>query len=197
MGILRHFDLSKYQTDCFLETGTENGNGIDHALNYQFKSIYSIEINENFYNAATIKYKNDKKVKLWLGDSANTMKYVLKEINSYDSCFFWLDAHLPSDPGSKYLYHRDSDDIEFPLQSEIDTIIKNRDIKKDIFLIDDLRIYLDGPFQYSANTWPWTKNYPNFFPHKDGIKFLEVLFFDTHNITKIFDHEGYLLITPK
>lgn len=197
MGILKHFDLNNYKTDCFLETGTENGHGIDHALKYNFKEINSIEINESFYRAACIKYVKDTNVVLWHGNSTSVIPNVLEKIKNYSSCFFWLDAHLPSDPGSKYTFNRVDDKIEFPLESEINLIVNKRDIRKDIFLIDDLRIYVAGPFQHTADSWPYKKNYPNFFPHKDGIKFLEILFSETHDIKKIYDHEGYVLITPK
>lgn len=197
MGILKHFDLSVFKCESFLETGTENGHGIDHALKFDFKSINSVEINEKFYRAACIKYISQPKVGLWHGSSNECMKEMLESIVKYDSCFFWLDAHLPSDPGSKYLYDRSGDDVEFPLEEELKNIMKFRDTKKDVFLIDDLRIYVDGPFQYPSHTWPFIKNYPNFFPHKDGINFIKNLFDNTHDIKEIYDHEGYLLITPK
>lgn len=197
MGILKHFDLKKFDVECFLETGTENGHGIDHALKYNFKSINSVEINHMFYRAACIKYAPESKVHLWHGSSEECMPDMLKSIKSFKSCFFWLDAHLPSDPGSKFLYERKNDNIEFPLEQELKNIISLRNIKNDVFLIDDLRIYIDGPFEHAANTWPYRNNYPNFFPHKDGISFIKKMFIDTHNINNIYDHEGYLLLTPK
>tara|TARA_R110000824_G_scaffold66264_3_gene172033 strand:+ start:1886 stop:2488 length:603 start_codon:yes stop_codon:yes gene_type:complete len=199
MGLLRNFDLQKLQTECFVETGTQQGLGLDYALQHDFKELHSIEINEEYYNFCTQKYKHVDRAKLWLGSSEEKMHEILSAIKDYKSCFFWLDAHLPDDPGSQLgdTYARSNDDIEFPLEKELRLIKQSRDTAHDIILMDDLRIYLDGPFQYPGSSWPHHTEYPNFFPHKDGIKFVEDLYQDTHNIQKIYDHEGYLLLTPK
>jgi hypothetical protein len=198
MGLLRHFDLSLIEAQCFVETGLENGNGVDHALSYeQFKELHSIEINEKFYNFGCTKYKHVDRLNLWCGSSAERLEEVVESIAKFKSCFFWLDAHLPSDPGSRFKHDRKGDDIEFPLEREIEIITRNRDVSNDCFLIDDLRIYIDGPFQYPGSSWPHHKNYPDFFPHKEGIKFAEDAFGSTHSIKQIYDHEGYLFVTPK
>ena len=140
MGLLRHFNLSGVNAECFVETGLENGNGIDHALTYpQFKELHSVEINEKFYNFGKGKYQHVERIKLWLGPSADRLAEVIESISHFESCFFWLDAHLPSVPGSRFLYERDTDEIEFPLEREIEIITQNRDITKDYFLIDDFR----------------------------------------------------------
>ena len=198
MGILKHFDLSGVDAQCFVETGLENGYGLDHALTYkQFLELHSVEINQEFYDFGSQKYKHMDRVKLWLGSSEERMEEIVQSISQHNSCFFWLDAHLPSDPGSRFLHDREDDNIEFPLEKEIQIIKKNRDTKNDYFLIDDLRIYVDGPFQYPGNSWPHYKDYPGYFPHPDGIGFAQRAFADTHDIKQIYDHEGYLFISPK
>tara|TARA_Y100001938_G_C8090024_1_gene434452 strand:- start:1862 stop:2473 length:612 start_codon:yes stop_codon:yes gene_type:complete len=199
MGVLRSFDLSLYEAECFVETGTQKGVGLDYALQHDYKELHSIEINEEYYNFCTQKYKFVDKVKLYHGDSETRIDDVLLAIEKFDSCFFWLDAHLPTDPGSqmKKEYTCSSDKIEFPLEVELQAIKEGRPAKDDIILIDDLRIYLDGPFQYPGHTWPHRAKYPDFFPHKDGIKFIEEMFEDTHSFHKIYNHEGYLLLLPK
>ena len=125
------------------------------------------------------KYKFVDRIKLYHGDSETKMNDVLSAIEKYTSCFFWLDAHLPADPGSqmKKEYTCSSDKIEFPLEVELRSIRESRDTKNDIILIDDLRIYLDGPFQYPGH--------------------IETMFEDSHNFHKIYNHEGYLLLLPK
>ena len=199
MGILRNFDLSHFKmANCFLETGSENGLGIEHAAKYKnLLEIHSVEINEKFYNFCKQKFKFSDKVKLWLGSSEDRMSDMISSIEKYDSCIFWLDAHLPSDPGSRFLHDRVSNEIEFPLEAELKIIKENRDVSKDYFIIDDLRIYIEGPFQHTGQSWPHRHLYPDFFPHKDGIKFVEDLLGDTHDIVKVYDHEGYLLLYPK
>tara|TARA_A100001515_G_scaffold134393_1_gene124374 strand:- start:1378 stop:1980 length:603 start_codon:yes stop_codon:yes gene_type:complete len=199
MGILRNFNLNTLKTECFVETGTQRGMGLDYALQHDYKELHSIEINEEYYNFCEQKYKFVDKVKLYLGSSEERINDVLENIAHFDSCLFWLDAHLPDDPGSQIGEDHDrlQDSLEFPLETELKLIKEKRKTKNDFFLIDDLRIYVDGPFQYPGNTWPHHDKYPNFFPHKDGIKFIEDLYSETHNIQKIYDHEGYLLIVPK
>ena len=199
MGILRNFDFNQFtNADCFLETGSENGFGIEHALKYKnIKYIQSVEINEKFHNFCKHKFKFNDNVNLWLGPSEERLKEMVESMKEYKSCIYWLDAHLPSDPGSRFKHDRIKDEIEFPLETEIKIIKENRDISNDYFIIDDLRIYIDGPFQYPGSSWPHHKLYPDFFPHKDGIKFIEDLCGDTHEIVKIYDHEGYLLMYPK
>tara|TARA_R100001015_G_scaffold19003_2_gene14081 strand:- start:11764 stop:12372 length:609 start_codon:yes stop_codon:yes gene_type:complete len=199
MGLLRNFDLSNFENaKCVMETGSEKGFGIEHALKYKnIKEVHSVEINEKFYDFCGQKFKHDDRVKLWLGSSENRLKEMLESISHLDSCLYWLDAHLPSDPGSYFKHDRVDNDVEFPLEIEMKIIKENRDTSKDYFIIDDLRIYIDGPFQHTGKSWPHHHLYPNFFPHKDGISFIEDLFGDSHEIVKIYDHEGYLLLYPK
>ena len=198
MGLLRHFNLLGLAAECFVETGTENGNGVDHALKYDFfKEIHSVEINEKFYDFCSQKYKHIDRVKLWFGSSEEKMSEILESISGLNSCLFWLDAHLPSDPGSRFLHDREDNNIEFPLEKELQLIKERRDTASDYFLIDDLRIYIDGDFQYPGHTWPHYKEYPGFFPHPEGITFIENLFGETHEFVKIYDHEGYLMLKPK
>ena len=199
MGILRHFDLSKFKkANCFLETGTENGFGIEHALKYDnLKEIHSVEINKKFYDFCSQKFKFNENVNLWLGTSEERLVDMLKAIDKFDSCIYWLDAHLPSDPGSRFKHDRENNNIEFPLEKELKLIKENRDTSKDYFIIDDLRIYIDGPFQHTGKSWPHHHLYPDFFPHVDGIKFIEDMFNNTHEIVKVYDHEGYLVLYPK
>ena len=198
MGLLRHFDLRLIDAECFVETGLENGHGMDHAITYpQFKKLHSVEINKKFYEFCSEKYKHVDRVKLWLGSSEERIEEIIEDIAEFKSCFFWLDAHLPSDPGSRFLHDRGSDHVEFPLEKEIEIITQKRDTSSDYFLIDDLRIYVDGPFQHPGKSWPHYKDYPGFFPHPDGINFAERAFGATHDIKQIYDHEGYLYISPK
>ncbi len=62
--------------------------------------------------------------------------------------FCWLDAHFPGADFGKSAYNSIADkNLRIPLESEMRKICQLRDVTKDIFIIDDLRIYEDGPFQ--------------------------------------------------
>ena len=202
MGILKNFNLNRFNgVQAFLETGTQNGVGLEYAhRNGNFLDLHSIEINEGYYKYCSAKFSNAKNITLWHGNSIEKIPQVLNAIKQYSSCLYWLDAHIPEDT-KEYPFFTENEEIIFPLEKEFDLITKNRDIKNDYFLIDDLRVYIDGPFQYPFNSHPESKKYkqkyPNYFPHKNGINFIENLVKDTHDIEKIWDHEGYIYVYPK
>jgi hypothetical protein len=77
-----------------------------------------------------------------------------------------------------------------PLENELITIKDNFNTKNSVILIDDLRIYEDGP--YGNGNWSDRKKYGG-----DGIDFIYNLFGDTHTIKKDFRSQGYLIVEPK
>lgn len=121
--------LKKYKSsDVFIETGSYLGEGIDLALSAGYEEIYSIELSEKYYNYCFEKFKNNKKVKLYYGDSEKVLPEVLKLICKKSD--FWLDAHYSM--GDTALGEKIC-----PLYEEIDCILQN-----NIFhtiLIDDVR----------------------------------------------------------
>jgi hypothetical protein len=76
------------------------------------------------------------------------------------------------------------------LEKEVRTIKQHRDTTKDVFIIDDLRVYEDN--NYSDGNWPLKSQVGG-----DGIDFIFELFQDTHNIERDLRHQGFLIITPK
>tara|TARA_B100001250_G_scaffold374909_1_gene362080 strand:- start:84 stop:704 length:621 start_codon:yes stop_codon:yes gene_type:complete len=202
MGILRNFDLNRFAgIESFVETGTQDGVGLEYAhKNGGFLELHSIEINEGYFNSARAKFSHAKNISLWHGNSIDKMPLVLKSIENYSSCFYWLDAHIPEDT-KKYPFFTEDEEVIFPLEKEFELIVKNRDITNDYFLIDDLRVYIEGPFQYPWDSHPdcdkLRQKYPNYFPHKNGVSFVEDLIGATHSIEPIWDHEGYLYVYPK
>lgn len=191
MGTLRKFNLNyfidNYKLSTFVETGTFKGDAIDYALNFNFSKIFSIEINEKFYNEAKERYLNETKVSLFLGDTSKDFPILLSNINENENCLFWLDAHLPSH------YGINTEELEtvIPLEKELNYIKNHPSFSNNVYLIDDLRIYENG--QFSSGNWDYIrKNYI-----LNGIDFIEKLFKDTHIINKTYDDEGYLIIVPK
>ena len=80
---------------------------------------------------------------------------------------------------------------EIPLEHELETICKHRGKNsQDVLLIDDLRLYEDGPF--GSGSWPGRHEFGT-----KGIGFIHQLFDETHFITRDFRDEGYLMIAPK
>ena len=123
------FDLSKYKTSTFIETGTYSGEGIRKALEAGFTDIRSIELDPNMYTANVEQFKNFPQVKIYHGDSALVLPQLLKEINY--QCTFWLDAHYSGGPTQ-------SGPVLSPIVDEL-KVIEQHSVKNHILLIDDYR----------------------------------------------------------
>ena len=104
---------------------------------------------------------------------------------------FFLDAHFPGADFHYETYTSVTDyDTRLPLKKEIEAIVNNRNIKNDVFIIDDLRVYEDN--EYSDGNWPLRK-----IAGGDGIDFIFDLLGNTHNIERDLRYQGFLIITPK
>jgi hypothetical protein len=124
--------LSKYKTECFIETGTLHGAAVKLALKLGFSKIYSIELDENLFNQNTKRFDNEieqSKVQLINGDSIDKLSEIVHNLKSKST--FWLDAHVDFGPEGKK---------KCPLYEEL-SIISNSEIKNHTILIDDLRIF--------------------------------------------------------
>ncbi|MCP4403196.1 MAG: class I SAM-dependent methyltransferase [bacterium] len=133
-----HFNLSKYWNPVFIETGTRSGDSVKQALKSQFEKIYSIELNERFYEKCRSRFENEiqaGKVELLLGDSAKRLPDILKQVDVRAT--FWLDAHWS---GPKTATAKG--DIDVPLVKELDWIARHS-INDHTILIDDVRLF-DG-----------------------------------------------------
>jgi hypothetical protein len=201
MGELQIFDIldfkEQFNLDIFIETGTGNGHSLKHVLDItggdKFSSYYSIEIFKPLYEECLdtfSKYK-DYNVKLINDTSYNGLDSILKEVSENSNIMFWLDAHFPG-ADFKYTSYDTTRDksLRIPLEEEIKLIKKYRANSKDFIIIDDLRIYEDG--NYEMGNWKDRHLYGG-----DGIQFIYDAFSDTHDIIKLNNHQGYIVITPK
>ena len=193
MGSLDKHDIeyikTKYNLDIYIETGTGSGQCLDYALQYKFDSFHSVEINLNLFSEAIYKYKTNVNCYIYKGNSFTVLPDILNCINS--NVLFWLDAHFPGADFGMAEYGSTNDyNTRIPLEKELRTIKENKNISKDVFIIDDLRIYEDH--QYMGGNWPSRKLLGG-----EGIGFIFELFEDTHNIQRDFRDQGYVIITPK
>ena len=116
------------KTNQYIETGTYLGHGIMCVLN-NYENIHSIELSEKWYEYNVEQFKNNKNVKIHLGDSKKILPQLLNNIN--EPVTIYLDAHYSGSPTA-------FGDEETPLLFELD-ILKNR-IYDDIIIIDDCRM---------------------------------------------------------
>jgi hypothetical protein len=196
MGRLSTFDLSyyieKYNLNTFVETGTYKGDGVMYANQFNFQKIFSIEVISEFYEECVNKFSNNKKINLINLDSLIGLDTVLKKLNKKDKVLFWLDAHLPNfykkDYGNDY---KNNKNLLIPLEEELKIISSHENYKNYVFIIDDLRIYEKGNF--SSGNWLDVINYNLY----NGVDFIYSILEDTHNISKDYRDEGYIICTPK
>ena len=125
-----------------------------------------------------------------LGDTSKDLPLILTHIPQDTPTLFWLDAHFPGAHGGFLpLAHTKEEKTRIPLQTELETIKQHKEVNNDYFIIDDLRIYEDGP--YEQGNWEDRSLLGG-----QGIEFLQEFFSDTHTINKDFRDQGYLLGIP-
>ena len=105
---------------------------------------------------------------------------------------FFLDAHFPGADFHLASYFDEKDEnIRIPLKKEIETIVRLKNgFEKDVFVIDDLRIYEDGPFE--GGNWPLRQQLGS-----EGIEFVYDLLSNTHEVIKNYKSQGYIIALPK
>jgi hypothetical protein len=212
MGTIRSFDLDEIQANCdtkiFVETGTLRGDGVDYALQYDFDKIYSIEIDDELYDQARIKYQHNDNVEILKGSSSEVLPGLITTINS--SILFWLDAHFPGADSGKTTYRDCCEELEYninlPLQAELEAITTRQNTYKDVIIIDDLWLWEDGIYKQD---YAFQSTNCNDHMKRNGIdvtrefvvgdKRLEPMiqpFDNTHYQKRVYKHQGYLILIP-
>lgn len=122
---------NKYST--FIETGTHTGDTI-FTMEPYFKTLYTIEISQQYYNNTKERYNGDK-INFILGDSSHIFSLLLPTIN--DDTIFFLDGHWSADNTGK-------GDKDCPLMEECE-LINSKFKGNAILIIDDFRLFGTGP----------------------------------------------------
>jgi hypothetical protein len=124
----------------FVETGTFRGDTVQLALDNGYSFVHSIELNKGLYDAAVERFKDDSRVKIWLGDSVDQLQIIVEQLT--EPATFWLDAHA-SGPlaGGKT--------GGSPVIDELN-IIDSSDIKSHTIFIDDRRLFGSAEWSYAA-----------------------------------------------
>lgn len=201
MGTLDKHDIGQYidsyHCNLLIETGTGKGEGISYGLTFPFKKIYSIEIIEKLYNE-TSKKLIDPRITLLNCESPEGLKSLFKnEVKDTDIVLFFLDAHFPGADFQIDGHHYDEDlpkKLKFPLDLELGMIKKYRK-NKDVIIIDDLNHHEDGPFE-TGNLIARYKYFRTKY-NLDGTDYIAKMFEETHDVTKDYRDQGYLIVTPK
>ena len=199
MGTVARFDLLDYVKtfglSYFIETGTGTGESLAHAASVHpgFSALRSCEIEASLAKQAAQRFVSDERVRVFTERSSTFLRWVGRLLPADQTAFFWLDAHFP---GADYQLRGYADEADastrLPLAEELATIAKYRN-GRDVIAIDDLRIYVDGPFtsgNLPAELRPLC-------PKRRDIDFIRDIMGATHDVTELFDNEGYVLLMPK
>lgn len=195
MGLLNRFDLCRivkeYKIRYFFETGTFWGDGVAYALQTPFQKLLSVEVIPEIADKAKHRFEEQSQVEIIEGESVAVLESELPKLNG--NCIFWLDAHFPgADAGlTTYDAEENNEATRLPLPKELEVISRLRSGFKDVLILDDLRIYEDGPYQNG--------NVPeDALPKMSrNIDFVYQYFGATHIVLKSYLDEGYILLFPK
>jgi hypothetical protein len=195
-------DCSKPGGEPGTETGTGKGECLSHALQYPFKNYYTVDIDEELVEQV---YKNvdnyAKDINLLVGKSTDILEEYVPQIPQESPVLFFLDAHFPGADFHKCTYEesiREHMKDAFPLEEEVQIISKNRDVSKDVFIIDDFILYEEGDYDCINYNCVWEYGWlQEELDLKTNSQFLYDMFEKTHDLTKDLRSQGYLIITPK
>jgi hypothetical protein len=153
--------------------------------------MHSIEILDRIYNEAVDYFKDNSNVCIYLGNSHDELPKVLDVLDENPALFF-LDAHFPDSYRDQYnheVIRDDPDYIKIPLEGELHIVHQKRNVSKDIIVIDDIRIYKEGPYENG--------NFQNKALHGgESLDFVYELLDETHIIVESYLQEGYLICFP-
>jgi hypothetical protein len=195
MGELYFFRLAEmikaFGADTFFETGTGFGLGVQVARTVPFNLIFSVEIVASEVERIRPAFSSDSRVQLLIGRSIDLMPQILPRIPG--NMIFWLDAHFPGAHHHIQKYDSETDiDTRLPLEKELSLIRQLRPGKRDVILIDDLRIYEQDKFE-----WGNLSDIGQQGLGKYDCNFLYSTFQDTHDAHRFLNHSGYLALIPK
>ena len=181
--------LDFYDIKNFIETGTGQAEVVQTVVEAdETLNIHTIEVIPEIYDKNKINFSYLKDVNWHLGTSFDILPQILPNLKGV--ALFWMDAHFPgADFGLSSYGDEKDDDKRLPLKKELETIVENRDTTNDVFVIDDLRIYEDGPFE--SGNWDERSKYGG-----DGIEFIEKLFDETHYIVRSYNAQGSIILFP-
>ena len=199
MGTIARFDLSglarRYGVVHFVETGAGAGDSLAHAaavVDPPFETLTSCEVEPSLAANVAAKFADDGRVAVWAYASDKLLPLVCGAYR--EPILFWLDAHFPGADYGLKAYDAEADEtVRLPLERELALIAKLRPEGHDVVICDDLRIYMDGPFQHH-NLPPDLRP---LCPAERSVQFAYDIMGATHDIRPLFEHEGYLMMTPK
>ncbi|MDB5806991.1 MAG: hypothetical protein JWN73_4313 [Betaproteobacteria bacterium] len=194
MGSLHNFILEDINCSVFFETGTGTGASLEFAACHkQFQRLYSVEIHLDTAERAELYFANDPRIEVVNMESLAALRQILPTVAQDERILFFLDAHFPGEVEADFQGYKAPISLEtkLPLEQELELIAQMRGNCRDVILIDDLRIYENGPFE-AGNT---PESQENLDPASKNIDFAARLF-PNRELHRDYRNEGYLIIAP-
>ncbi len=121
-----------------VETGTKYGEMIAAAED-SFANIYSVELNKQLWQAATLRFRANDRIRILYGDSETVLPEILAELD--EPALFWLDAHLIEGGvlGNEVT----------PIRHELDHVL-DHPVRGHVILVDDARLFYGGAYPTRA-----------------------------------------------
>ncbi len=117
---------------CFIETGTYLGDTTEIAAKH-FPIVHTIELGKELFEKAKKRFSKKKNIALHLGDSAELLPSILKQIK--DKTVIFLDAHFSMGATAK-------GNDNTPILTELNHIKKSKHTNS-IIIIDDIRMFYE------------------------------------------------------
>ena len=124
----------RHGTRILVETGTFFGDMIAAMMN-EFERVYSIELSQQLFDKAKVRFQDAPNVTLIQGDSGHAIKDVLSRLTQ--PALFWLDGHWSDGITAR-------GDRDTPVREELAAILAADDLPH-VVLIDDARLFGSDP----------------------------------------------------
>jgi hypothetical protein len=182
--------LDFYEIENFVETGTGIGEVVSDISSIKSDlNVHTIEIEPKLYDRNKINLSYLKNVNFHLGESAQVLPNIIDKLNGVT--LFWFDAHFPGADFGLSSYGDEKDiNKRLPLKNELEIAKSGKDITNDVIVIDDLRIYEDGPFEFG--NWSERSKYGS----EGLVEVVEELFGETHYVIKSYNAQGFIILLP-
>lgn len=147
------------------------------------QQVHSIELGTSLYNAGCERFRNNKKVKLWHGDSGKMLGSVMDHIIATvdePTVLLYLDAHYSGGVGPVATVRGT---LASPLRQELKSLVQY-DQMIDTILIDDIRAAYD--FSYDGGNPLYLEGWPS----------IDEVYELLRNINPLFDIEVNTELRP-
>jgi len=124
--------LRKYNLLDFIETGTFRGDTLSWVANDPKIACQSIEVNDELYQSAVKRFRNEPNISLFKGDSGVLLPKLIQKLER--PALFWLDGHYSGTGTGR-------SEIDTPISSELKSIF-NHPIRSHVILIDDAHDFI-------------------------------------------------------